>query len=238
LCCSCGRTAPKEPVSSEPEYLDNDTASYFSIHNNTIPVDFEKPAQASVFDYFKSIELIPLETNDDVLIGRLTKILYHQGRYYAFDRQQYIVFVFDEQGKFIFKIDKRGQGPGEYPFLNDIHINPFTGHLELLCAMGFVYEYDLSGKYINTIRVTDDYLRAVHEFIPLDENAILFYAGFNHPFRLVYYDRNEGKIKAEAYDENNVLGAVSNSCSFYFYREDWYFYRPFDLQVIPVPSFG
>jgi hypothetical protein len=248
FCCSCGRTTPKESESivmesMKLEHLDNDTASYFSIHNNTISIDFEKPAQVSVFDYFKSVELIPLETNNDVLISLLRKMIYHQGRYYILDRynMQHIVFVFDQQGKFIFKIDKRGQGPGEYPFLDDIHINPFTGHLELLCAFGFVYEYDLSGKYISTIhRVTNDYLRAVHEFIPLDKNTTLFYAAFHHPFRLVYYDRTKEEITHEAYHESDAsdgvknLGSVMIISNFYAYKGDWHFYRPLDRQIYKI----
>jgi hypothetical protein len=44
-----------------------DTASHFSIKNGVIPIDFDHPEQASVFDYFKAIELIPLETGEDVL---------------------------------------------------------------------------------------------------------------------------------------------------------------------------
>jgi hypothetical protein len=220
--------------------LDNDTASYFSINNNTILIDFEKPVQVSVFDYFKSVELIPLETINNSLIGRLRKMFYYQGHYYVLDGQQNIVIVFDRDGKFIFKIDKRGQGPGEYPFLNDIHINPATGHLELLCAMGFVYEYDLSGKYINTIRVTNNYLRAVHEFIPLEENTTLFFAAFHHPFRLVYYDRTKEKITHEAYHESDAsggvinMGSVLNFSNFYAYKGDWHFYRPLDRQVYKI----
>jgi hypothetical protein len=97
-----------------------------------------------------------------------------------------------------------------------------------------VYEYDLSGKYINTIRVTSDYLRAVHEFVSLDENTTVFFAAFHHPFRIVYYDLTKKEIKAEAYEENDVLGSMLNYSSFYFYKGDWYFYRPFDLHVYKV----
>jgi hypothetical protein len=164
---------------------------------------------------------------------RTKHVKIYQDRYYTLDRQQNIVHVFDRQGKFIFKIDKRGQGPGEYPFLDDIAVNP-SGNLELLCAMGFVYEYDLKGKFIQTIHVTSDYLRAVHEFIPLSENTIVFYAAAHHPYRVVYYDLLERKIRKEAFEEADEMGTMFNYSNFYRYNGEWYFYRPFCQDVYKV----
>ncbi|MDR2119830.1 MAG: 6-bladed beta-propeller [Tannerella sp.] len=113
------QNASKEQSGSN-EKNPNDKTTHYAIRNSTITVDFDKPDEASVFDYFKSVELIPLETNQDVLIGQLRKIIFHNGRYYTFDRQQQTVHVFDDKGKFIFKIDGRGQGPDEYPSLDDM----------------------------------------------------------------------------------------------------------------------
>jgi hypothetical protein len=211
----------------------NDTLTYYGIKNDIIPVDFDKPAQASVFDYFKSIELIPLETSDEALIGQLRKMVSVQDRYYTLDRQQHIVHVFDKQGKFIFKIDKRGQGPGEYPFLDDIHFNPFSGHLELLCAMGFIYEYDLSGKFIKMTRVTNEHLRAVHELVSLDNNTTVFYARAE-PNKIFYYDLGQGKIQHEEFEEHRDIGSFSSYYSFYWYKNDWYFFRPYHNHVYKV----
>jgi hypothetical protein len=148
------------------------------------------------------------------------------------DRQQHIVHVFDSQGKFIFKIDKRGQGPGEYPFLDDIYINSFTGHLELLCAMGFVYEYDLSGKFVKMTRVTNEHLRAVHEIISLDKNITVFHARAE-PKKIFYYSLEKGEILHEEFDENRYLGSFADY-SFYRYNGDWHFFRPFDNHVYKV----
>jgi hypothetical protein len=222
---SCTYSKSREHSGSNVENP-NDTSTYYTIRNGIIPVDFDNPDKASVLDYFKSVELILLETGQDVLIGQLQKILYHEGRYYTLDRQQSIVHVFDSTGKFVFKIDRRGQGPGEYPFLDDIHINSFTDHLELLCAMGFVYEYDLTGKFIEMTLVTDEYLRAVHECISLDRQTFVFFAAFHHPYRIVYYDRHGKQIVREDFEESEILGSRFNYSSFYRYNGNWYFYRP------------
>ena len=61
--------------------------------DNVIQVDLDNPKKASLFDYFRSIELIPLETSPDVLVKGFTKMVVHQGNYYALDKPQSIIFV-------------------------------------------------------------------------------------------------------------------------------------------------
>jgi hypothetical protein len=213
LCSSCGKTTTEK--------------------KHAIKVDFSNSEQVSVFDYFKSIELIPLETNDDVIIGDLRKIIYYQDRYYTFDAKQHIINVFDTNGKFIFKIAKRGQGPGEYPSLEDININN-AGNLELLCPYGFIYEYDLLGKFIKQTRISSDYIHAVHGLISLDKNIRVFFAAGHHPYRAIYYDVNEKKILREEFEEHDILGSTFCYDSFYQYNGDYYFYRPCCLDVYKV----
>lgn len=41
--------------------------------DNVIQVDLDNPEKASLFNYFRSIELIPLETSPDVLVKGFTK---------------------------------------------------------------------------------------------------------------------------------------------------------------------
>ena len=72
---------------------------------DAIFADPDRPEKASLFDYFHSIELIPLETSSAILITGISKIIYHQEKYYALDKPQSIIFVFDKTGKFLFKID-------------------------------------------------------------------------------------------------------------------------------------
>jgi hypothetical protein len=146
--------------------------------DKAIFVDLDRPERASLFDYFSSIELIPLETSPDVLIAGITKIINHQDKWYMMDKPQSIIFVFDRTGKFLFKIDKKGQGPGEYAFISNFNINPFTGKLELLDPSGRLNIYDLSGNYIETKRIEYDGFYAAHQCVALDSRTYVFYALF------------------------------------------------------------
>jgi hypothetical protein len=218
---SCGQTNKKDKLDIAPLIIKVDDINYAE--------------ETSFNDYFKSIELIPLEVDNDAIIGQAKKLLFHQNKFCILDMQQHIVLVFDEQGKFIFKIAKRGQGPGEYPFLDDISINS-AGNLELLCAMGIIHEYDLSGNFIKETRFLPlPSLAAVHNMLSLDENTRLFYSGYRE-LQIVYFDLKEKKILHEDYKEDISSGSsmVTNPNVFYTYNNDNYFYRTISRDVYKI----
>ena len=228
-CITCGRSKPSVVNNTtDPIFFSEDSFVYYTIIDNRIKVDIKNSKEPSIFDYFEHVELIPLETNKDVLIGgKMSKVIYHQNRYYTLDVQQYIIHVFDDAGKFIFKIDKRGRGPGEYPFLDDMIINPFTGNLDLLCAYGFVYNYDLLGNYIKTERVSNSELQAVHRFIAISDKIYVFY-GHAQPFKIIYYDIEKKKILHQEYEEPDILRYIAFDSPFYEYQGHSYFYCTFN----------
>ena len=197
--------------------------------DHIIFVDMDRPEKASLFDYFRAIELIPLETTRDVLVARIQKIIIHEDRYYMLDIIQSIIFVFDQTGKFIFKIDKKGRGPGEYSFIRDFNINTFSGNLEILEPYGTVYVYDLTGNYIETKRVTYPDFRAVHMFAVVDSHTHVYYAMFQ-PKKIIYFNLDEKKFLHEELEENSEIGSFATK-SLYSYQDDWYIFRPFHTVV-------
>ena len=245
LFISCGRSKQTNISNAEAnlsEVIIKGSYEYFSIKENKITVDLNKPQQASLLDYFDHIELIPLETNDDVLIGFLRKIIYHQNRYYALDtyRGKYSVFVFDESGKFILQISKYGQGPGEYSVLADMSINPFTGNIDLLSAYEQICTYNLSGQYVETPPQftrhsnSDYFFYAAHYFIVLDEKTYVFYS-VTDDYKLFYYNIDEMKIFRQEFEENPFTRTGSIIVpSFYEYRGKWYFYRCYGNDVYEI----
>ena len=192
--------------------------------DHAIFVDIDRPERASLFDYFRSIELIPLETSNDALVAGAGKIINHQGNCYILDPTQSIIFVFDQTGKFLFKIDKKGQGPEEYTFIRDFNINLFSGNLELLEPYGRVQIYDLSGNYIETKRIEYDGFRAVHMFAALDSHTYVIYAIFQ-PKKIVYFNLDEKKLLHEEFEESRRLGSFASN-NLYQYKDDRYFFRP------------
>ena len=70
-----------------------------------------------------SIVYMPLETNDSVLIGVVSKVLVSGEKLYLLDKMSESVFCFDfNDGRFLYKISAKGQGPGEYYGISDFDV--------------------------------------------------------------------------------------------------------------------
>lgn len=82
-----------------------------------ISIELNKWKRIKLSEFVDSIELIPLETRSNNLIGEVNKIIYHDNKYYIHATTGYQngkLFVFNSVGDFLYSIDRRGQGPGEY----------------------------------------------------------------------------------------------------------------------------
>ena len=74
-------------------------------------------------EWIDSIQFIPLQTNDESLIGKISDIFFQQNKYFVFDEQQKNVVIFDKKGKYLSKIDSKGQGPCEYENIRDLYVD-------------------------------------------------------------------------------------------------------------------
>ena len=91
----------------------------------------EKNDMLDASDIISAITFIPLETNDDFVIGNIRKILKVDNFYYVLDSQTKTIFIYDETGKAHKKICSTGHGPKEYISIDDFIVN--ENHIILLC---------------------------------------------------------------------------------------------------------
>ncbi|BBD45852.1 6-bladed beta-propeller [Petrimonas sulfuriphila] len=237
---SCNKTKQvKVTEVKEIVPLIEDSYVYYPVKDNQIKVNLNKPQKASLFDYFSHIELIPLETSDNILIGYCEEIIHYQNRYYIFDRNSLSIHVFDDTGKFIFKISKHGQGPGEYIDITSMIINPFTGNIDLT-GLGNIYSYDLSGKYIKTLFRPENSSGYYWNFIPVNANLYVCYVGMSlDPYKINYYDVGKNTIIRKEYEDDILLNtyffvSTNSHTPFYEYHGKWYFYRFVDNTTYEV----
>jgi hypothetical protein len=69
---------------------------------------------------FSSVQCVPLETGQDVLLDNIVKIVHKKPFIYVADR--FSLYKFDEEGKLCGKISRNGQGPGEYARISDFAV--------------------------------------------------------------------------------------------------------------------
>ena len=144
----------------------------------------------------ESFDVVPLETDDDCLIGRVTSIKKRGGRYFVMsDRKN--LHVFDGDGRFLFKVSNEGQGPGEYVQLCDYEADDQSIYLLDYKKM---HIFDWDGKFVKTIplnagvrtirSVKGGFLAYLYEAV--DGNA------------LAYIDKEGNVLQTALKDDENV----------------------------------
>lgn len=89
----------------------------------TVAADLGQHSSANLLEYVSGIKLIPLETNDSLLIGGNNELAVSDGEYYVVNRgANDCVFRFDPKGRFLNTIGVKGRGPGEYPGLVNMQL--------------------------------------------------------------------------------------------------------------------
>lgn len=201
-------------------------------YNLFIPEDiFSK--QIDFNELVDSFRLIPLETNEECLIGEITKIVALKNGYIIFDKRNKNIFQFDTQGKFLKRIGNIGNGPQEYSDPYDVSLDAlkkqiivvdltarklvifdYDGNFVKTTPMYFLFQhlekninhitYNLGGSY-NNINPTLDQ----HKLVIAEEN-------FDSIFRFMPYKRNP----KNSYSVERPLRKFGDDIFYYNYFTD------------------
>lgn len=89
----------------------------------TINAPVEKERHMKLSSIVDSIYYIPLETQDDYLIGNIDKLIVTDKTFYVLDKNiSTATYCFNSEGKFIRKIGNRGASDKEYISITDINL--------------------------------------------------------------------------------------------------------------------
>lgn len=133
----------KEKLDYKQDFSNLDGFSVLKI-NHKLKEKFIKESE-----YIDSVNLIPLETNEDCIIGEISKMEIDNNYIYILDSDvAKTLFVFKKNGEFLRKIGAKGNGPGEYTSIwdfkllskNKLMILDFTNN-KLLFYKNFVYTH-------------------------------------------------------------------------------------------------
>jgi len=191
----------------------------------------------SLYDIFEKIEIIPLEALDHSLIKSISKIKYYDGIYYVLDKAMNRILFFDDNGKYLNKIDAVGNGPGEYPFVNDFNIDIANRQIEILAVLT-ILKYDLNGSYISSYTLPPA-LKIYQGIEYFGEHSYLLYVSEwpGGPPSLKMAPKDESKEVKNLYDEDFYLNCIQMADV--FSRDEQgniYFMRPFRNEVYRVTS--
>ena len=95
-----------------------------------------------------SIELIPLETDSEHLVGGVTDLTIAGDSYIVMDLINNNIFRYSADGKFLGRIGQKGNGPEEYIRINDIQYR--DGNLCVFSTPSKLQRFSLDGNMIDS----------------------------------------------------------------------------------------
>jgi hypothetical protein len=197
-------------------------------------IDLKAKREISIWTIFSEIEIIQLETKEESIIKRPSKIIKSIDLYYILDTDQGALFRFNHDGTFKDKISNLGSGPGEYSLLYDFQINRFTGNIELLDPRGKILIYSSDLEFIEAINIP---IRAIHNFFRINEDTLVFYTG-SEIERLMFFSIDQMAIISRSFQYTELAqfmprSHISNS-PFHLYDNKILFSVPYCNEIFEI----
>jgi len=205
----------------------------------TISINGNIRQALSFSSFVDTIEFIPLETNEENLIGDVERIIYRNGKYYIRTTQGILngkLSVFDKTGKYLWGLNKIGNGPGEYPELKEFAITE-NGNITATSYRKII-NYDSTGVFLSESKT--DFLG--FELIYMGNNNYFFLddQAIHHGYRLLYVMNNQGIIKKRLFGmsklEANKSSLIIDWRKLSLYKSILYFMYPYGDTIYSIDN--
>ncbi|MBQ8874068.1 MAG: 6-bladed beta-propeller [Bacteroides sp.] len=229
--CGGGSSSSSSSVSSEMSVSEDGVT--------VIPMNARPGDVLNLSDFAESIELIPLETTDDCLIGWIPEIIATKNHYVLIsgigptDFQH--LYVYDKNGKFIRQISGRGQGGEEFLEVRDIDV---IG--DSIIKMGDVYvirTFNLEGKQLSSKRING----TTQEIVSVKGKTILFDSGSyssSKATNLLFQFDEKDDLQAEFFEipplANRITAFFVNPRALTRDEESVYFHFPYNNYIYQI----
>ena len=169
------------------------------LENNVqlLTVDIDPKSQPKgdlmLSDLVEQVEYIPLEINDNCIVGDITSFDVSENYIVVYVMQTREIFLFMRTGRFVAKIGRRGQSDAEYVFPGSVFIDELKQCVYVKDARKMLM-YDFSGKHLNSF--------------PLDYERI-FSINLFHDNQFI-----SGKISNQSNEDYYVFGIWDSNMNF------------------------
>lgn len=148
---------PQLPIGNISHLVPNDSILIIDLDNAY------KRKLCFLSSLMKDVQIIPLECNDNNLIGRISKIAVHDEQLFVLDKSfANSLFIFNKNGSFVRKTGNSGKGPGEYVDISDFTIDRLNNIVYILDSHSQrISRFSAStGEYISSVRIKNDFIRS------------------------------------------------------------------------------
>lgn len=121
-------------------------------------------------------ETVALETSSDCLVGKISKIIGKNGKYFILSDDRHI-YVFGKDGKHLSTLSCLGNGPGEYSFIGDFNVQTASDDTEeiWLCDTKKIHIYRFKEHWEYTQSISYDFV--INKFHIISSDRILVLCG-------------------------------------------------------------
>ncbi len=151
----------------------NDGAQYAQ-EIETIFIDLQKRTIISEQDFWSAVAAVPLQFVPESAMDRVQKIIATKDLFIVYNildlSNTKNILIFNNKGEFLKKIDANQQGPGNFSYLQDLHLHGDTllEFMDNVRAKSFFY--DTSGMFLKSVSLNIPAVR----FVPMGSKYLLY----------------------------------------------------------------
>lgn len=196
ICLACNSAKDKNEANAE----------------HTIKIDIGNLSEFAMEDIASFHSMIPLESTDEIIIGRINKVELTDSLIFIFDMMQNNIFVFDLDGKYKYKIGEKGPGPQEYIRIMDFQLDESRNEIKLSdTGSKRIVTYNLQGDFLYAKRI--EYY--MYSFFPYKSGHWGVNGGQNTDGYDLIFENNENEIEHGFFPINAQLPLMMTNNFFY-----------------------
>ncbi len=178
--------------------------SCLSASDNFFRIDLERSLKHTsaiyLSEYCRSIEYIPIETNEDLLLGPVSRnnTEYYNGMFYYCEDFGSVTKIFNEEGKLVAdRIGVGGRAKGEYLRAISLHVN-VTGDFQIN-DHNKILLYDRFANFIKEIPLKDSLTRHSGYIFPLGNYFAIRNYSSDGVYSLIFLNSKGNIVNVEEY---------------------------------------
>ena len=190
-----------------------------------VEVDLLRTEEVSISDYFRDVDVIPLEAIDSAYlnVSCLSTYLVVEDKLIVLDRAENSIKLFNLDGKWCGTLSKKGRGPGEYAMLTDVDYNKERRSVDILDASGKILSYSIESGFPFIRELDIPYqMKGLANFKSTQTGYYLF-SGYDS-FVLRYWEPDSDGLFDVAgipmVEQNRRAGYKTTGSPFYVFDED------------------
>lgn len=199
--------------------------------NIKVEIDVTNTRNIYYSQLFDTVQIIPLQTQDDALIGQIKNIYLKNGKIFILDsKKSKSVFIYKTDGTLIRSFKHLGDGPTQYLNPTQMHLSEDGTIIYIMDSLGYKQlAYSLEGEFLYSIKLNMD--NAYVDF--LDQNGSFYFVNLNHDSEERYINKSNQelnpleKIKVSTTSDIQIYNGIKHHYLFEKMDSDGFYYNGF-----------